>query len=101
MAPSSVVLASTLQTTVVLGNSIRSYLSINRPKVGLKRIVRVNGQNLKHLFLYLTMEDTDNNFYEAKVYMDFGGHFNLDMIRPAVHYLYIDPEILRRFDAPD
>lgn len=75
-------------------------LGFQNRSVALKRIIRANAQSVQGYLFYLTMEGTDNKFYEAEVYADLDNSFNVKVLRPAVHYPQVDPEILWRFDAP-
>ncbi|PON75248.1 hypothetical protein TorRG33x02_245380 [Trema orientale] len=68
--------------------------------IGLKRLIRANVKGVAGMFYYLTMEGQDGNFYEAKAFVNLQGNTRVDLFRRAVHYPYIDPEILRNYDAP-
>ncbi|XP_062100675.1 uncharacterized protein LOC133806602 [Humulus lupulus] len=77
--------------------------------IELKRVVRVN-QELSAMCVkyYLTLEGTNNIFYEAEVLVCFKGidcydpHcMVLNFVRPALFYPEIDEDLLREYDAPD
>ncbi|PON36346.1 Cystatin domain containing protein [Parasponia andersonii] len=60
--------------------------------VELKRIVRVNAQAVAGEVLYITLEASDDCFYESKVYITNADEptdpdvVEVDFCRPAVHY---------------
>ncbi|PON52948.1 Cystatin domain containing protein [Trema orientale] len=58
----------------------------------LKRIVRVNAQAVAGVLLYITLEASDDCFYESKVYITNADEptdpqvIEVDFCRPALHY---------------
>ncbi|PON91899.1 Proteinase inhibitor I25, cystatin, conserved region [Trema orientale] len=80
--------------------ALNSHGETKKRGVGLRRVIRANFQAMAGTMLYLTFEGTDGKFYEAKVFVELDGSFDLEFIRPAVHYPNVDPDILRKYDCP-
>ena len=67
----------------------------------MKRIIRLNGQVLKRLRYFMTLEASDDKFYEAKVYLGIDEPTEeLEFIRPAKYFPKL-PDTLRHLIGPD